>query len=35
MSDPTGTENLNYLMDDIPYQIFEIIFSTSSKNIKE
>ena len=30
-----GMNSLNYLMDDIMYQIFKTILSTSSKNMRE
>ena len=30
-----GTKNLKYLMDHILYQIFKIILSISSKNMKQ
>ena len=30
-----GIINLNYLMENILYQIFKIIFSISSKNMKQ
>ena len=30
-----GMKNLNYLMDHILYQIFKIILSISSKNMKQ
>ena len=29
-----GMKSLNYLMDIIPYQIFNIILSTTSKSMK-
>ena len=32
---PRGMKNLNYLMDHILYQIFQIISSTLSKNMKQ
>ena len=35
ISSPTWNEKLNYQMDHIQYQIFKIILSKSSKNIKQ